>query len=135
MVLAIRTISVLLLLCMMAQINCIAVYCGLFAVNRKAIAETACEKKTMDCCGHCFLQKKIESSGTVAQSPAEKNPSNKFLENLPKQMPALEPMAHLVPVPGNASIRREQSVFPALAEGVHLQIDHPPNPLLHMTAA
>jgi len=59
---ATRSIAVLMLVGMFVQINCVFVCYGLFSLNQKAIAETVCEKKTIDCCGHCFLHKKIAAT-------------------------------------------------------------------------
>jgi hypothetical protein len=86
-----RSIAILVLLGIMAQINCVAVYCGLFSMNRKAIAAAVCEKKTMDCCGHCFLKKKIASTQENQPASSEKTPPNKSAEDLLSMFLALEP--------------------------------------------
>ena len=44
-----RSIAVLMLVGMLIQINSVFFCYGLFYLNQKAIAETVCEKKTMDC--------------------------------------------------------------------------------------
>ena len=80
---AIRAISLLVLIGMTVQINCcVAVYCALFEMNRKAIAGTLCEGKIRDCSGRCFLIKKVEAAEEAQPASAEKRSSNKTLNGL-----------------------------------------------------
>ncbi|NTU68965.1 MAG: hypothetical protein HGB02_08810 [Chlorobiaceae bacterium] len=130
-----RTIVVLLLAGMMAQISCVQVYRALFAMNRKAIAERLCEKRTRDCCGKCFLQKKVASAHDDREVPAEKTTPLKPVADSQEMMPGMEPIAH-----GLVALIESITLLPstggmALAEGHGRPIDHPPDSLLYMNAA
>ena len=78
-----RHIVVLTLLVMFVQINGVLACYGIFYLNRKAIAEKLCEKKTKNCCGHCFLKKKIAAAADESR-PAESSnqPSTKSFDEL-----------------------------------------------------
>ncbi len=122
-----RSIAVLMLLGMLVQINCVFVCYGLFFLNQKSIAETVCEKKTMDCCGHCFLHKKIASTTDTHSGSTEKQVPTKTQEELLNAMPGLIPdMQHAPLTASNSHIFTSvHSSF--LLDGVFRQIDHPPN--------
>ncbi|NTV03215.1 MAG: hypothetical protein HGB04_10640 [Chlorobiaceae bacterium] len=127
MALRTRTIVILLLAGMMAQISCVQVYRVLFAMNRKAIAERLCEKRTMDCCGKCFLQKKVASAQEGQEAPAEKTPPAKSPADPPEPMPGLEPNAHRLDAPGESLAFLASPADRGLPEGHELPIDHPPD--------
>jgi hypothetical protein len=126
MVLSNRYLIVLLLCGMMAQINCVPVYCGLFAMNRKAIAEKACEKRVKDCCGSCFLHKKIASAQETQPSTDGDAPTNKSRSDIPELMPGLEPVDHLIQrlTPEGMMLTSESSL--PLPSGYRHPIDYPP---------
>ena len=86
---ATRSIAVLMLVGMLFQINSVFVCYGLFFLNQKSIAETVCEKKTMDCCGHCFLHKKIAATSETQPAPTEKQVPTKTQEELLNAMPGV----------------------------------------------
>jgi hypothetical protein len=78
-----RHIVVLALLAMFVQINGVLACYGIFYFNRKAITEKLCEKKTHDCCGHCFLKKKIAAASEESQSAdSSKSPAPKSIDSL-----------------------------------------------------
>ncbi len=79
---ATRSIAVLMLIGMIIQINCVFVCYSLFFLNQKSIAETVCEKKTKDCCGHFFLHKKIAATTDTQSAPTEKQMPTKTQEEL-----------------------------------------------------
>jgi hypothetical protein len=91
MVSAIRAITLLVLIGLTVQINYVAVCCALFEMNRKAIAETSCEKKTPHCNGHCFLKKQVAAAEEEQPATAEKRSPNKTTDRLPEPMQGLEP--------------------------------------------
>ena len=124
---ATRSIAVLMLVGMLIQINCVFVCYGLFFLNQKSIAETVCEKKTMDCCGHCFLHKKIAATSETQSSPTEKQVPTKTQEELLNAMPGI--LADMQHAPLNASNRHIFTSVPSsfLLDGIFRQIDHPPN--------
>jgi hypothetical protein len=131
-----RSLVILLLAGMMAQISCVQVYRVLFAMNRKAISERLCEKRTRDCCGKCFLQKKIASAqDAVGETPAEKSTSTKTPIDPPELMPGLEPNVNRLEVLIESRTIPASVQSVALPEGHDLPIDHPPDILPHMTAA
>ena len=112
---------------MLFQINSVFVCYGLFFLNQKSIAETVCEKKTMDCCGHCFLHKKIAATSETQPAPTEKQVPTKTQEELLNAMPGV--LADMQPALKTESNSR---IFTAvhssfLLDGVFRQIDHPPN--------
>ena len=124
---ATRSIAVLMLVGMLLQINSVFVCYGLFFLNQKSIAETVCEKKTMDCCGHCFLHKKIAATSETQPAPTEKQVPTKTQEELLNAMPGV--LADMQPALKTESNSR---IFTAvhssfLLDGVFRQIDHPPN--------
>lgn len=130
-----RIVVTLLFAGMIAQINCVAVYYGLFAMNREAIAASACEMKTKDCCGHCFLNKKIASAEESRQAPGEKTPPNKTSDHLTDQMPGLEPCAYCLPVPDGDELSRCAGSSSGPAEGMSGGIDRPPEIPVFVTVA
>lgn len=116
----------LLLAGIFAQINCVAVYYGLFAMNRKAIAAKACEKKVKGCCGRCFLNKKLASVDDGRQEPVDKAASGKPQSSFPDPMPGLEPCCHSLPLPGMKFVTVFAIRATALAEGMYPRIEQPP---------
>lgn len=80
-----RYIVVLTLFAMFVQINCVLACYGLFFLNRKAIAATVCEKKTRNCCGHCFLQKKVAAASDDEPRP-EDSRQNTATKSLAEQL-------------------------------------------------
>jgi len=122
-----RFIAVMMLVGMLVQINCVFVCYGLFFLNQKAIVETVCEKKTMDCCGHCFLDKKIAANSDIKPASSERQVPTKTLEELLDVMPCLLPVLHHAPLTATTGhiFTSDHSAF--LLDGVLRQIDHPPN--------
>ena len=121
-----RSIAVLMLCAMFLQISSVPVCFGLFAFNQKVIAETLCERKVMDCCGHCFLLKKINATNDIQSAPSGKQASTKTLEELLDAMPAMLPKLQSAPQrisTGNKFISHGTSFLP---DGVKVQIDYPP---------
>jgi hypothetical protein len=121
-----RSIAVLMLVGMFLQINSALVCFGLFSLNQKVIAETLCERKMTDCCGHCFLLKKINSTNDTQPAPSGKQASTKTLEELLNVMPGLLPDHQHAPLRisiGNSFASAQASRLP---DGVKIQIDHPP---------
>ena len=111
---------------MLLQINSIFVCFGLFAFNQKVIAETLCERKIKDCCGHCFLLKKINTSNDTQSVPSGKQASTKTLEELLNAMPALLPDFQHTPQSIDTGNRYISGRASFLSDGVKFQIDHPP---------
>ena len=122
-----RSIAVLMLVGMLLQVNCVFVYYGLFFLNQKAIAETCCEKKTTDCCGHCFLQKKIASANETTSATSGKRTSTRTLEEQLNPMPGLLPDFQHPPLTISTGYRFISGRVPFLSDGILLRIDHPPN--------
>ncbi|NTW51621.1 MAG: hypothetical protein HGB22_03435 [Chlorobiaceae bacterium] len=121
-----RNIVLLTLLGMFVQINCVLTYYGLFYLNRKAIAESACEKMTMECGGHCFLQKKIDAEQDPQPADSGKKASSKSPEEMLAMMHGLEPEhmhPHLAAYTGNKYY--DHSIYD-LRSGSLRRIDHPP---------
>jgi len=121
-----RSIAVMMLCGMFLHINSVLVCFGLFTFNQKRIAETFCERKVKDCCGHCFLMKKINSTNDTQSPPSGRQPATKTLEELLNAMPAM--LHELQPAPqsiltGIRFISVRASILPG---GVTFQIDHPP---------
>ena len=124
---ATRSIAVLMLVGMLLQINSVFVCYGLFFLNQKAIAETVCEKKTMDCCGHCFLHKKIAATSETQSAPTEKQVPTKTQEELLNAMPGILADMQHAPVSATNSHIFTSVHSSFLLDGVFRQIDHPPN--------
>jgi hypothetical protein len=124
---ATRSIAVLMLVGMLLQINSVFVCYGLFFLNQKAIAETVCEQKTMDCCGQCFLHKKIASTTDTQPASHEKHVPTKTQEELLNAMPGLLADLHHTPLTAAVSHRFTSQHSCYLLDGVFRQIDHPPN--------
>ncbi|MEI7787312.1 MAG: hypothetical protein WCI23_01610 [Chlorobiaceae bacterium] len=124
---ATRSIAVLMLIGMLLQINGVFVCYGLFFLNQKAIAETVCEKKNMDCCGHCFLHKTIAATSDTKPASSEKQLPTKTLEELFNLMPGLLPDIHHAHVTAAAGHIFTSNLSSFLLDGVLRHIDHPPN--------
>jgi hypothetical protein len=127
MISANRYIAVLMLIGMLLQINIVVASYGLYFLNRKAIAETVCEKKVKNCCGHCFLQKKIaEVTDDAPAAPPEKLPQSKTFEELLGAMPGILPgkVNIYVKIPATSAYSIPQNIL--LLDGVKGTIDHPP---------
>ena len=127
MVPANRYIAVLMIIGMLLQINVVLGCYGLYFLNRKAISETVCEKKVRDCCGHCFLRKKIAAATEEPSAPTEKNHPSKNLQEVLDAMPGMLPcmVASTLKIPLNHVYTSLQPLF--LLDGVAAKIDHPPN--------
>ena len=124
---ATRFVAVLMLVGMFVQINSVLTYYGLFYLNQRAIAETLCEKKTIDCCGHCFLHKKI-ASATDTQSPStEKAAQPKTLKELLSVAPGLLPETQRIHLTFSTGYTFSTGPASFLLDGIIFQIDHPPN--------
>jgi hypothetical protein len=121
-----RNIVILTLLGMLMQINCVMTYYGLFLLNRKAIAETVCEKKTDDCCGHCFLQKKIDAEHDPQPATSDKPASTKSLDDMLDMMHGLEPASLQPHLATSACKRFYDPSYSNLLNGSLRSIDHPP---------
>ena len=130
-----RSMVVLLLAGMMAQVGSVQLYRALFAMNQKAIAERLCERRTKHCNGKCFLKKKIASAVESRETPAEKAPSPKSSPESPEFMPALEPDAQRVEAQLEIHSLPELCCALALPEGHTLPIDHPPDHIADIIAA
>lgn len=89
-----RIITILLLTGMMTQINYVATCYLLFSLNRKAIAEKLCEKKTRNCCGKCFLNKKIAA---VEEKPVSRSENSSA--NTPSYPKTQKPVEAISPSP------------------------------------
>ncbi len=122
-----RSIAALMLVGMLLQINCVFVCYGLFFLNQKSIAETVCEKKTMDCCGHCFLQKKITATSETQSAPTEKQVPTKTQEELLNAMPGVLGDKQHAPLTATNSHIFTSALSSYLLDGVFRHIDHPPN--------
>jgi hypothetical protein len=124
---ATRSIAVLMLVGMFLQINSVLAYYGLFYLNQQAIAETLCEKKTIDCCGHCFLHKKIAATNDTQPTSTEKQVPTKTLEKLLNAMPGLLTVIHHAHLTATTGMRFTSEHASFILDGVFRQIDHPPN--------
>ena len=111
---------------MFLQINIVLIRFGLFAYNQKVIAETLCEGKVMDCSGHCFLLKKINTANDIESAPTGKKASTKTLEELLNAMSAALPKLQLAlhRLSGDNTFTSARASF--LHDGVKLRLDHPP---------
>jgi len=116
-----------MLVAMFLQINNLVVCYALFFLNQKAIAETLCEKKTSDCCGHCFLHKKIDAANDIQSASTQKQVPTKTLEELLNAMPGLLPEIQHKPLTATTGHRFASPHSLFLLDGVMRQIDHPPN--------
>lgn len=130
-----RSMVVLLLTGLMAQVSCVQLYRVLFAMNRKAIAERLCERRTKHCNGRCFLKKKIASAVESREAPAEKAPSPKSSPESLELMPALEPDVQPLEIQLEIHTLPSLCCGPALPEGHTLPIDHPPDHIADIIAA
>jgi hypothetical protein len=122
-----RHIVVLTLLAMFVQINGVLTCYGLFYLNRKAIAEKLCEKKTKSCCGHCFLKKKIAAtSDDTTPADSRNQPPPKSLDELLDMAQGIEPenrQGWKSPVSGR---KFNDYLIYTLRTGALPGIDHPP---------
>jgi len=111
-----RSIAVMMLCVMLLQINSVLVCFWLFAFNQKV----------KDCCGHCFLLKKIDAANDIPSDPSGKQASTKTLEELLNAMPAILPKLQLAfqSLSTGNNFALGQAFF--LPDGVKFQIDHPP---------
>ncbi|MCX6178842.1 MAG: hypothetical protein NT163_05670 [Chlorobiales bacterium] len=130
---AIRSIAVLMLFGMLLQINCVFVCYGLFFLNQKAIAENVCEKKTKDCCGQCFLHKKIAVTSDTQSASTEKQVPTKTMVKLLHAMPGLLTNIQHTPLTASSGKRFTSSHASFLLDGVMRQIDYPPNTELQLS--
>jgi len=121
-----RSIAILMLVGMFLQINSVLVCCGLFSLNQKVIAETLCERKMKDCCGNCFLLKKINTTSDTQPAPSGKQASTKMLEELLNVMPGLLPEHQHSPLSISIGNRFDSDQASLLPDGVKIRIDHPP---------
>ncbi len=121
-----RSVAMMMLCGMFLQINIVLICFGLFAYNQKVIAETLCEGKVMDCSGHCFLLKKINTANDIESAPTGKKASTKTLEELLNAMSAALPKLQLAlhRLSGDNTFTSARASF--LPDGVKLRIDHPP---------
>ncbi|NTV46147.1 MAG: hypothetical protein HGB11_06425 [Chlorobiales bacterium] len=124
---AARYIAVLMLTGMLLQINCVFVYYGLFFLNQKAISETVCEKRVMDCCGRCYLQKKIDTAHDPQPASSGQQSSSKTLEDLLNMMHGLLPDSQYSHRASSTGSRFTSGAASFLPDGVMPPIEHPPN--------
>jgi hypothetical protein len=116
----------MVLICMFVQINAVFACYGLFFLNRKVIAESLCEKKTRNCCGHCFLQKKVAQASSSRQEDSTEHPVPKSLDEYLSLIQGVEPEnRHSLNV-SIASRKFEHSLICTLCKGSLPGIDHPP---------
>jgi hypothetical protein len=121
-----RKIVILTIFGMLLQINCVLTYYGLFYLNRKAIAESVCERKTRDCCGHCFLQKKIDAEHDPQPTTSGNKASTKSIEEMLDMMHGLEPVnVHPDLASSSGKTYYDRSTYD-LRTGSLRRIDHPP---------
>ena len=135
MSLANRTLVILLLAGMMVQISCVQVYRVLFAMNRKAIAERLCEKRTMECGGCCFLHKKIASEQESRETPADNSMPSKPLPDSMELMPGLAPDVPSFNLVRNSSLSFCVDGTAALTDGHAVPPDPPPDIYPRLIAA
>ena len=128
-----RYIALLMLIGMLLQTNCVLIYYGLFALNQKAIAERLCEKRTEDCCGHCFLQKQINTATDTEAASTEKQTPPKTHEELLNLMPGTLPVVQQLPLIFSAGNRFADLSASSLSDGVRRQIDYPPKSTLSIS--
>jgi hypothetical protein len=121
-----RHIVVLTLLAMFAQINGVLACYGIFYLNRKAIAEKLCEKKTKNCCGHCFLKKKIAAASADSHPADTSKPFSKSFDELLDMAQGIE---HKVRQFWNVTVSSQKFADCnnyTLRAGALPGIDHPP---------
>ena len=123
-----RYTAVLVVFGLLMQINCVFAYYGLFFLNQKAIAESVCEKRTKDCCGHCFLQKKIDSTQDTQSSASDKPTSTRSLNEMLDLMHGLQPEDQKLHSLLSTVNRFACDAATFLPPGDIRQIDHPPKP-------
>jgi|APCry1669188910_1035180.scaffolds.fasta_scaffold210269_1 hypothetical protein len=121
-----RSITVMMLCGMLLQINSVLVCFGLFTFNQKVIAEAFCERKVKDCCGHCFLLKKLDTANDIQSAPSGKQASTKTQEELVNAMPAILPKLQLAFQRLSSGNKFASDWASFLPDGVTIQIDHPP---------
>jgi hypothetical protein len=122
-----RHIVVLTLLAMFVQINGVLACYSLFFLNRKAIAEKLCEKKTRNCCGHCFLQKKVAAASDESRPEESSNqPPPKSLEQLLDFVQGIEPESRQALIASVVGRKFIDCLNCNLRTGALPGIDHPP---------
>lgn len=121
-----RYIIFLLLAGMLLQINSVVACYLLFFLNRKAIAETVCEKKTRACSGHCFLKKKMAETVENGAQHSDKPSSAKSPEELLHSITGLEPDRKYALRISLSACLSGIYTSPILLDGVKGKIDRPP---------
>jgi hypothetical protein len=121
-----RHIVVLTLLAMFVQINGVLACYGIFYLNQKAIAEKLCEKKTKNCCGHCFLKKKIAATSEDSHSADTSKPSSKSLDELQEMAQGIEQKVPKLWNVSASSLKFADHTNYTLRVGALPGIDHPP---------
>lgn len=122
-----RYIIILMLVGMLLQINCVCVYYGLFFLNQKAISESVCEKRTMDCRGRCYLKKNVEAAHDSQPASSGQQSSSKTLEDLLNVMHGLLPGSEQSSPSSSTGNHFAQNPVSFLPDGITPPIEHPPN--------
>lgn len=120
-----RYMVALVLVCISVQINSVLACYGLFFLNRKAIASTACEKKTRNCCGKCFLKKKIAATSESPAEETQKPDLPKAHEELPGLVQSIRVVSHLSDAAASGLHYADYLNYP-VRYGALPGIDHPP---------
>jgi hypothetical protein len=121
-----RHIVVMTLFAMFVQINGVLACYGLFYFNQKSIAETVCEKKTRNCCGHCFLKKKIAEASGSRPEDSRKHPAAKSIDEPLSVMLGIKPDSQHSPRVPVAGRKYSDCLNCTLCTGSSPGIDHPP---------
>ncbi|NTU53541.1 MAG: hypothetical protein HGA97_07560 [Chlorobiaceae bacterium] len=121
-----RHIVVAVLVCISLQINSVLACYGLFFLNRKAIAATACEKKTRNCCGSCFLQKKVAAANDVKPEEPHQQPPPKSPDELLNMVLGIEPHSRYIYKVSDSGINLIDYPDYHLRTGSLPRIFHPP---------
>lgn len=66
-----KIFTLLVLSLFLLNANYVFLYYGIFKLNQNILAETVCEKKTVDCNACCYLNKKIEQESDESKASAE----------------------------------------------------------------
>jgi hypothetical protein len=122
-----RFIATFLVAAVLVQANCVGVYYGLFLLNQKAIAETVCEKKTADCCGHCYLNKQIAAAADTQPASSERPSPTRTLQNLFNLSPSVLPENALSLDAFSTEQRYRSHPAFSLRDGNMPPVEHPPN--------
>lgn len=126
-----RHIVVMVLVCMSVQINSILACYGLFFMNRQSIAAAACEKKTRQCCGKCFLQKKV----AAASESRHEDPQKPVLPKSHEELPGIEQQIvkdHHLHDDTVCGLHYSDVMNYSLRQGSLPGIDHPPKSWQHI---